>query len=355
MRSPASMDTIQVDVTNACLLRCNGCTRFCGHHTKPFFMSMDDFKAAIDSLEGFARERNGVVGIMGGEPTIAPLFAEYVAYAKTKIPRANLGLWSIFPESKRHYREIICEAFGVILLNDHTRDDIVHAPVLMAAEEYFRKPCPDCGGVVMKPRSEGISASLACKTCSGTGAVTDDAALFQAVDSCWVQQSWSASIHPKGAYFCEVAAALAETFNGPDGWKVEPDWWKRTPKDFATQMDWACRKCGAALPLERLRTTKDNTDDVSQGNLERLREMKSRKLARGEVQAHDEFRFDQKLIEGGTYPHQSYKDEIYRRGIAARYGIGLEMTQRGYWSPYLLESRPAPPPSLFKILNERYA
>ena len=357
MRSPASMDTIQIDVTNACLLRCNGCTRFCGHHTKPFFMSMDDFKQAVDSLEGFSRERNGIVGVMGGEPTLAPLFPEYVAYAKSKIPRANLGLWSIFPETKKHYREIICEAFGNILLNDHSRDDIVHAPVLMGSEEYFRKQCPEChgsGAITMFHGGEMTSEKPVCQKCRGVGHVTDDAALFQAVDKCWVQESWSASVHPKGAYFCEVAAALAETFNGPDGWKVEPGWWKRTPKDFAEQMDWACRRCGAAMPIERTRTTKDATDDVSPLNLERLKEIKSRKIARGEVQVHDHFTFNQKLTENHGYPGQTYKDEIYRKTIAARYGISLVMNSRGYWDPRLTESLPRQEPSLFRILSERY-
>ena len=361
MRSPASMDTIQVDVTNACLLRCNGCTRFCGHHTKPFFMSMDDFKQAVDSLVGFALERNGVVGIMGGEPTLAPLFPDYVAYAKSKIPRANLGLWSIFPETKKHYREIICEAFGNILLNDHSRDDIVHAPILMGSEEFFRKACPACAGAGKIHQvsgalgvSEFLASGVVCSGCSGSGTVTDDAALFQAVDKCWVQESWSASIHPKGAYFCEVAAALAETFNGPDGWKVEPGWWKRTPKDFADQMDWACRRCGAAMPIERNRTTKDATDDVSPQNLERLKEIKSRKLARGEVQVHNDFRFDQKLTENHGYPGQTYKDEIYRKTIAARYGIALVMNKRGYWEPRLMEDMPKEEPSLFRILSDKY-
>jgi hypothetical protein len=314
------MDTIQIDVTNACLLRCNGCTRFCGHHTKPFFMSMEDFKTAVDSLEGFAKERNGVVGIMGGEPTISPAFESYVRYAMTKIPRENLGLWSIFPDSKKYYRELVCEAFGIVLLNDHSRDDIVHAPILMAAGDYFK----------------------------------DDRDMFLALEKCWVQESWSASVHPKGAYFCEVAAALAETFNGPDGWKVEPGWWKRTPKDFAEQMDWACRRCGAAMPVERNRTTKDATDDVSPSSLAALKEIKSRKLARGEVQAHDEFRFNPALHENHGYPAQTYKDEMYRRGIAARWGIDLVMGPRGYWEPRLMESMPKPEPSLYQIANAQY-
>lgn len=319
MRSPAECDAIQIDVTNACVLRCSGCTRFCGHHTKPFFMSMDDFRAAIDSLVEFAAVTKGIVGVMGGEPTLAPLFEEYCRYAASKIPREKLGLWSVFPPAKSHLAGIICETFGNILLNDHSRNDIMHAPVLMAAEEYF----------------------------------DNDRDLFQAVEHCWVQEHWSASVHPKGAYFCEVAAALSETFNGPDGWKVEPGWWKRTPKDFHDQVDWACRKCGAALPLNR-KASVDVADDVSPKNLERLREMKSRKVARGEFVQIDKFGFDQRLIDN-TYPNQTYQDTEYRKGIAARYGIHLVMNSRGYWEPRLGPDTSTPkPPSMFKILSESY-
>ena len=48
-------------------------------------------------------------------------------------------------------------------------------------------------------------------------------------DKCWIQNLWSASITPKGAFFCEVAAAMDMTLNGPGGWPIEPGWWKRKP------------------------------------------------------------------------------------------------------------------------------
>ena len=51
-------------------------------------------------------------------------------------------------------------------------------------------------------------------------------------DKCWVQNEWSASITPKGAFFCEIAAALDMLFDGPGGWKIEPGWWRRTPEEF---------------------------------------------------------------------------------------------------------------------------
>ena len=69
MRSPASMDTIQVELTDSCTLACSNCTRNVGHRT-PFFITFDEFKKAIDSLNGF----NGIAGFMGGEPTLHPRF-----------------------------------------------------------------------------------------------------------------------------------------------------------------------------------------------------------------------------------------------------------------------------------------
>ena len=77
MKSPADM-IIQIEITNACMHKCSNCTRFCGHHKKPFFMDFKDFQKAVDSLKDFS----GVVGVMGGEPTLHPRFKEIVKYIK---------------------------------------------------------------------------------------------------------------------------------------------------------------------------------------------------------------------------------------------------------------------------------
>lgn len=357
MRSPAEMSTIQIELTSACVLKCSNCTRFSGTHAKPFFISEKEFHKAIDSLVGYSQLPHAVVGFMGGEPLLHSKFADFCEYALAKIPREKLGLWSTFPDSPnyRKYREVICRTFGNVLLNDHSRDDILHAPVLVAAEEFFRKECPNCKGAKRIPYN-GDTDGPPCFVCNGLGTVTDDLELFQAVDHCWVQSSWSASINSKGAWFCEVAAALSDLFDGPEGWKVEPDWWKRTPKDFKEQMDWACRKCGAALPLTRERSSQDVRDDVSPGNLERLKAVKSRKVARGEFVERKSFDFDVTLLQNHGYPRQTYQDEQYRKGIAARYGIVLVMNARGYWEPRLQEDMPSAPipevPSMFSILSQ---
>jgi hypothetical protein len=328
VKSPAEQATIQIELTSACVLRCSNCTRFCGTHEVPFFLEEGEFCAAIDSLVEYSALPHAMVGFMGGEPLLHPKFAQFCEYAVTKIPRDKLGLWSTFPDAPKYkrYAEIICRTFGSILLNDHSRDDILHAPVLMASDEFFRKPCPDCT----------ISSACddpPCATCNGTGTVPDDRAIFAATEHCWVQESWSSAINPKGAWFCEVAAALSALFDGPEGWKVEPGWWKRTPMDFKEQREWACKKCGAALPLERVRNSQDNRDDVSPGNLERLKAIRSKKVARGEYVLREKFKFDMSLLVNHGYPAQTYKNAAYRQRIAARYGIKLVLNDRGYWEP----------------------
>jgi hypothetical protein len=349
MRPLSEMDTIQIELTSACVLRCSNCTRFCGTHKVPFFLEEAEFTAAIDSLVEFARSRNGIVGFMGGEPLLHPHFEEFCAYASARIPRSNLGLWSTFPPKFRRYRELICQTFGVVLLNDHSRDDIMHAPVLMAAEDYFRMPCPQCHGRGRRDAASFADGAVVdpppCLTCNGSGQVVNEPELYSATERCWVQESWSACINPKGAWFCEVAGALSDLYDGPQGWAVEPGWWKHTTKDFAAQREWACRRCGAALPIRRIRNSQDATDDVSPSSLERLKAIGSRKFARGEYMVR-QFDMDKSLTAHHGYPNQTYKDQIYRRGIAERYGIHLRLSSRGYWEPLLAEGAPsAAPPS----------
>jgi len=338
------MATIQIELTSACVLKCSNCTRFCGTHKVPFFLDQDLFKQAIDSLVDWVRDprwQQGIVGFMGGEPLLHPQFEEFCEYAAKKIGPERLGLWSVFPTTKpkfREYRGTICKTFHNILLNDHTRDDIFHAPILVASEEVIRKPCSFCEG--KGEDSSGLHDH--CPICQGKGTVPDLDEIWLRTERCWIQESWSAAINPKGAWFCEVAAALSDLFDGPMGWNVEGGWWKATPKDFAQQREWACRRCGAALPLARRRISQDPADDVSPENLERLKALGSKKVARGEfrIMGQDEEHpvvWDEEWKRDHGYPKQTYKDMDYRQAIAAKYGIVLTINQRGYWQPHLEE------------------
>ena len=163
MRPIFDMDTIQIEITNACVLKCSNCTRLVGHSTKPFYIDFEFFKTAVDSLKNFPK----MVGIMGGEPLLHPQFKEISLFLHSKVPRERCGLWSTFPPGKKHYAPLITEVYGNVLLNDHTLDNIFHAPVLVSGKECIR----------------------------------DDFSMWYYIDHCWIQNNWSASITPKGAFF----------------------------------------------------------------------------------------------------------------------------------------------------------
>ena len=236
MRSPANMQIIQIEITNACVHRCSNCTRFCGHHKKNFFMDFKDFTNAVDSLKDYP----GTVGIMGGEPTLHPQFAQFVCYLKEQRPDQSpfsifrhpvrdfnsfhssrlthlhgrkRGLWSALGNKYYDNFELIQDTFAYQCINDH-RNTGLHQALLITRKELG---IPDKEWNILR-------------------------------DKCWIQNEWSASITPKGAFFCEVAAALDMLFDGPGGWPVEPGWWKRRPEDFQDQLHW-CELCSAALPV----------------------------------------------------------------------------------------------------------
>ncbi len=273
MRSPADMKVIQIEITNACLHSCSNCTRFCGHHRKPFFMDWLSFERAVDSLQGY----DGIIGLMGGEPLLHPEFERMTIYLSkqhgmdrsmppiykpvddfisTVISRqsANMvlnrckgpGLWTSMPARYYKHYELIQDNFLFQNLNDHCNPSY-HQPMLIARQDL---------GV---PDEQWIKLR----------------------DDCWIQNCWSASITPRGAFFCEMAAALDTLFDGPGGWPIEPGWWKRTPDDFTDQLHW-CELCGAALETTR-RNANDEVDDVSAGLLTRLEEIQSPKVKKKRV------------------------------------------------------------------------
>jgi len=312
MRSPIDMDTVQIEITNACVRSCSNCTRFCGHHESPYFMETDYFKAAVDSMKGYPK----MVGIMGGEPLLHPEFEVLCEYMRSKFPKEQLGLWTAFPVGYEHYREAICETFGNIFLNDHSRGDIFHHPLLVASEEIL----------------------------------TLEHERYYMYDRCWVQNSWSAAINPNGAFFCEVAAAwsilLRESTDA--GWPLEPDWWWRIPAHFASQIARYCGRCGGAMPLQR-RSSIEVVDDISPKNLELLRAM-SPKLRAGKYLVHDlkpTFPKEQK-------PLAAYKDMTYRERLARRYRIFLQLTPKGFLSPHLMTTNYNPPKSIYEQCKEEW-
>lgn len=302
-------DTVQIEITNACQNRCANCTRFVGL-AKPFMMDMKVFKRAVDTMVGFPN----MTGIMGGEPLLHPLFEEFCDYALSKIPREQLGLWTCFPDGYERYREVICRTFGNILLNDHTKNDVYHHPFLVASADALKSK--------------------------------DD--VYYWADRCYFQKAWSASINPKGAYFCEMAASFAMLYwNLPKGWEVVDGWWNRTPKDYTKQIEEFCRWCGGSLYLKRRASVSNDKYDTSPMNHNRLTNMgvsKDKLLVS-----------DMKLCNFDEQEElASYKQQEYRDQIAARYGIFLSNNEKGFNEPYLMKDIYATGSILTKY-TERYA
>lgn len=270
------MKVIQIEVTNTCNIMCSNCTRFVGHHKKPYFMDLDMIAKAIDSLEAFP----GQIGIMGGEPTLHPKFPEICELVKEMIPdRRKRELWTN-GFKWNEYKDIIYDTFDhdLITYNDHKDKEVgVHQPLLIAAEDI----------------------------------VEDGELMWRLIGNCWVQWRWAASITPKGGFFCEVAAAQDYLFEGPGGYPVEKGWWNKNPNEFVDQVKRYCTKCSAAIPMRGV-SSHASYDVISPTNAKRLEEVGSPRYLKGSFKVANfkltEQDIEQVVKEGWTpWSHRPYK------------------------------------------------
>jgi len=248
---------IHVDVTNACWLACANCTRHVGHHRKPYFMDLETVRKGVASLLDFP----GRIGLMGGDPTLHPKIKEILAIFREMIPdRRKREFWTS-GWKWQEYKKDILETFDEdrISYNDHTQFSGKHQPLLIAIEEVV--PDPELRKIL--------------------------------IDNCPYQARWSASITPKGGFFCEIAASLDWLFDGPGGYPIEPGWWDKRPDQFQDQVERYCNKCSGAIPQKSEsdgRGGRDGPtiDTISPGNLKRLLEVGSRKAMAGHVKVRSE-------------------------------------------------------------------
>jgi hypothetical protein len=309
LKSITDMDGIQLEISSYCTLSCSNCSRFCGLLKKPFHMSLELAKRAIDSTVGY----NSFTGFIGGEPLLNPHFEEICRYARSKRDSKKLGLWTTLPKGFEHYAQTICDTFYHCYINDHSRGDIFHWPSLVGIQEV----------------------------------VPDKTKMWHAIEKCWVQASWCASINPKGAWFCEVAGAMAMLYDEGEGWPVEHEWWMRTPKDYIEQMEKWCPRCGMAAPLE-LRSSVENIDDISPLNYEALKD-KVKNTKRFKIH-------DLSMVKEHKHKMAAYKDFDYRNRCARKYGMFLVINECNTWTPYMANSTTKSPPSrsIFEDYQERF-
>jgi hypothetical protein len=204
-------------------------------------MDLDDIKKAIKSLDGF----EGNIGLMGGEPTMHPDFLSILMLYQEMIPRHRRQLWTSGYKWEEYEKSInIVFSKDNISYNDHSKKiKGWHQPLLVAIEEVVDEP-------VLRHKF---------------------------IDNCWVQNRWSASITPSGAYFCEVAAAHAELFIGYSaGFEVKPGWWKG--KEICDAQCWICNRCSGCLPLPWIMTDRAGEDLVSPGNHDVLKNISDKDM-----------------------------------------------------------------------------
>ena len=124
---------IQIEVTNACRLKCAHCTRAVPHFKKPFFADLGFIEKVLQSLKDW----HGGIGCMGGEPTLHPKFAEICALYKKYVPRKRSGLWTSGGPRYEKFKKLINETFGIINFNDH-EFNCYHQPIMIASEELIK-------------------------------------------------------------------------------------------------------------------------------------------------------------------------------------------------------------------------
>lgn len=295
MKSPRHMRIIEIDITNACSKRCSNCTRFCGHFNKPYFMDFDTFKRAVDSLDGF----QGIRSMIGGEPTLHPEFERFIRYLGSKFPPQINHM--IYPQKEFMKAMPRVELENCEPINDGIeRLDVIGAGTLSNMGVTYKKHYEIINDTLtwqgLNDHINPIYHQAWMITRKDLGIPDDE--WYKLRDACWLQNEWSATITPKGAFFCEVAGSLDMMFDGPGGWPMEPGWWKREPKDFSDQLHW-CELCGFALDTFT-RESSEEIDDVSPTMYKMLEEVKSQKLKSG--------RYNLIKIENGIISEESKKE-----------------------------------------------
>ncbi len=226
------MKLVQIVLNNFCEHNCCHCSQMIPFQTKRYNMSLEQIEEALISLQAYP----GHIGFFGGNPLLHPQFSEACELLRKYVPvKLRRELWCSGKNYDK-YQNTIKETFydEAVAYNAHEENQPCwHQPVQMAIDEV----------------------------------IEDKELMRRIIDNCWVQQRWSSAITPKGAYFCEIAAARAHLTGSPEGIPVEDGWWKRPLVDFEYQIRELCKQCSACLPMPMKANDKQEWDDVSPKNM----------------------------------------------------------------------------------------
>lgn len=208
----------QIDITSKCFMSCAYCSRYNRHlrADQRYDMNLEILEQALLSLKDWPTR----LGIIGGEPMMHSQFQECCALIQKIIPREKIELMTSGGKNWFKYQELAKKTFSFISRNEHTAEQ--------------KRLC----------RHQRLTVAV-------KDVVKDEAYMNELIDDCWVQRSWCPTISPKGAFFCEIAAAQDFLWDGPGGYEIEPNWWKRIPEQFKDQRDRYCPNCGMCVPMER--------------------------------------------------------------------------------------------------------
>jgi hypothetical protein len=250
---------IQIHLTRACTRACFGCTQGSNLGGKAGFMSLENFEAAVRSLEGYF----GIVALFGGQPTLHPQFDSVCTILRQHVPLERRGLWTNAlnghgAECRRTFLPKNCN------LNVH-----------MSAADHaeFRRDWPEAMPFGLRDDSRHGPPFVAMKD-----VVPDESERWELIAGCDINQHWSAMMGEfRGevrAWFCELAGAQSiihqDEPDYPDtgvSWDagdrevcwirhedqnvgklcVRGPWWKMDMAAFRFQVRKHCHDCGIPL------------------------------------------------------------------------------------------------------------
>jgi hypothetical protein len=244
-------------------------------------MDFVTFKRAVDSLA----DHDGTIGIMGGEPTLHPEFERFMLYLQEKLG-THPGRSRMLRPIKNFVKEQLRRDWECSRVVDENGNTVykeygarLFSNMGRTYSKYYEIIADTCNKQVLDDHINPVYHQPGLVARRDLG-IPDDA-WIKLRDACWVQDEWCASITPKGAFFCEIAAGLDMLFGGPGGWEIKPGWWTREPGDFGRQLE-LCELCGFALKTFS-RDSSEDIDDVSPTLYAMLQKIGGQKIGKGRI------------------------------------------------------------------------